>query len=755
MMKPIGKLQTLRNTVAFLTLSLASLGFAQDGYRYSQDNSSTPAPDANAGPVRMARISYIQGSVTWRPNDSVDWSEASSNLPLRQGAQIWVSNGSKAEVQFDDGSRLRLGTGSVAVLQTLYSDDKGEFSEIKLNSGLASLSMTNKDSQYQVDTPLASVKASGPSRIRVGAGSDVEVAVRRGQADVEGNQGHTTLYANEYLDIPDDNSQFDVRRLPNADSWDQFSDSRDNMLDHPSQYVPNNIGIVSGDLEDNGYWRPNPHYGHVWYPRVRYAGWRPYHDGHWVWMDPFGWTWVADESWGWAPYHYGTWIHDDYGWGWCPGPRRQYWSPAVVSFSTYNGAVAWCPLAPREVCYPPALTVGFGRGNWFFSFSIGGAACYYPEGRDYCVARPWHNTYINRTVNVYNVNRVTNIYNNNTYITNSRFVPTYGRSSFAITRTTTAGFNGRGRFQSGTASDVSIFQRGRGFAAPRGQAPIFGPASVRPTLAAITPGRTFSTRRPDQRVMERTVFRSRLPVAIAKTSGPIRTNPSRLGQPTRGFGQNPGGTINRGTATTRSNYGSNRTTTRPNTGGYGRPGTTRGTTTQPSHTFGGPTRSTGSNTTRTGSSPTRGRDSGSFGTSTHTRGTGSFGTSDRARGTSTPPNRSSGSFGSSDRTRGNTTPPNRSSGSFGSADRTRGNTTPPNRERGSFGGSDRTQGDSTPPNRERGSSGSSDRPRGNSNPPARGGGSFGSSDRSRGNSAPPSHSSSRGDSNDRRKGHGN
>ena len=33
-----------------------------------------------------------------------------SICPLRQGAQIWVSDGGRAEIQFDDGSLLRLGT---------------------------------------------------------------------------------------------------------------------------------------------------------------------------------------------------------------------------------------------------------------------------------------------------------------------------------------------------------------------------------------------------------------------------------------------------------------------------------------------------------------------------------------------------------------------------------------------------------------------------------------------------------------------
>src|SRR5438067_1860575 len=68
---------------------------------------------ANTGPVRMARFNYVDGDVNWRRNSQDEWSSATDNLPLRQGAQVSVSRGSRAEIQFDDGSRLRLGGGAL------------------------------------------------------------------------------------------------------------------------------------------------------------------------------------------------------------------------------------------------------------------------------------------------------------------------------------------------------------------------------------------------------------------------------------------------------------------------------------------------------------------------------------------------------------------------------------------------------------------------------------------------------------------
>ncbi len=262
-------------------------------------------------------------------------------------------------------------------------------------------------------------------------------------------------------------------------------------------------------------------YGHVWCPRGVNAGWRPYHDGHWVWVDPYGWTWVGSESWGWAPYHYGTWVHASYGWGWAPGPVQQYWSPAVVSFSTYNGAVAWCPLAPSEVVYPAAISFGFSSGNWAFSFAIGGAACYYPGGGNYCVGRPWSNGYVNRAHYGFNAAVIGSAYGGRGWVGANRFQPMYGRQAFAITRTTTAGFVGGSRFQTGSASDIAIFRRGQSFSAPAGHAPMFGPANVRPTRVALTTSRSFSNSRPSSSITDRAVFRAPVSGGAARFSPKI------------------------------------------------------------------------------------------------------------------------------------------------------------------------------------------------------------------------------------------
>ena len=56
------------------------------------------------------------------------------------------------------------------------------------------------------------------------------------------------------------------------------------------------------DLDDNGNWSYAGNYGSVWYPPERAVGWAPYRFGHWVWVAPWGWTWVDDAPWDSLPF---------------------------------------------------------------------------------------------------------------------------------------------------------------------------------------------------------------------------------------------------------------------------------------------------------------------------------------------------------------------------------------------------------------------------------------------------------------------
>ncbi len=545
-------------------------GFQQgnNNYNYNTNNSNNVNSNSSvSGPVRLARFSIVEGNVSWRAGSGMDWSAATDNMPLRQGAQIWVTDGGRADLQFDDGSELRLGNNALVTLTVLYSDTDGEYTQLTMQSGLATLRVLHDHSAWQVDTPLFSAQTNGPSQVRFGVGNGAEVAVQEGRADVQGEQGSIRMRSGDYMAVDNASTPYNIQPLPGQDSWDRWNSELNQNMDGVSnnqtrEHLPPDIALVAGNLDEYGSWRDVPGNGWVWFPEVQSADWRPYHDGRWVWVNPFGWTWVASEPWGWAPFHYGTWISEDNRWGWCPGPADQYWTPAAVNFSVYDGNVAWAPLAPSEVDYS-GFSLGFGSGDWSAFFSIGGCATYEPIDRHYCRAFPYSPTIIN---NYTNINYYNNRYNGgnlgpvtgysrylssaeSNYATSRRvgFVPinasrAAGGSVIAETRFATGV-----QYNTLSRSRAAIFQNGT-VAIPTGRfTRSFGPPSVRPTAVSTTPTRILTRSVAPIQIAQRPVFRGTMPRQVA-VHFPGRSRPGMYGgnngpyvgrsTPTRGGGFN-------------------------------------------------------------------------------------------------------------------------------------------------------------------------------------------------------------------------
>src|SRR5512144_2787148 len=85
-------------TRRFFYLVMAALLAAAFAWAGPQDDSYT----------RIARLSYLEGGVSFQHSSDVDWSAASINLPLEPGDRIYTGPNGKAEVEFEDGSVFRM-----------------------------------------------------------------------------------------------------------------------------------------------------------------------------------------------------------------------------------------------------------------------------------------------------------------------------------------------------------------------------------------------------------------------------------------------------------------------------------------------------------------------------------------------------------------------------------------------------------------------------------------------------------------------
>ena len=363
-------------TMTFTGTSSASLLLCLVGL------TSIVAPKARADeekdpPTRVARISYVEGSVSLQPGGQGDWGNAARNRPVTIGDKLWVDKDSRAELQAGTAS-IHLGTMTALSFLNL---DQG-ITQMRLAEGSINfrVSELREGDLYEVDAPnLAfTVKQAGAFRIDVNENGDSgRVTVIRGEGEVTASGKTYPVHAGERAEFTGtDSIQYNINSAPGPDGLDRWAADRDLKEDNSAsaKYVSRDT-VGYSDLDDNGTWNDEPDYGPVWHPNAVDPGWAPYSEGSWNWVGPWGWTWVDDEPWGFAPFHYGRWNYFNDGWGWCPGPYGGYpiYSPAFVGFLGggfgfgfdagfgFGGGIGWFPLGFGEPFFP-----WFGCRHEFF-----------------------------------------------------------------------------------------------------------------------------------------------------------------------------------------------------------------------------------------------------------------------------------------------------------------------------------------------------------------------------------------------------
>jgi hypothetical protein len=361
------------------------------------------AQDTDDPPGRVARLGYMEGSVSFQPAGEDDWVGAVPNRPMTTGDKLWSDQDSRAEVQLGSAV-IRL--GPMTGFSFLNLDDNTV--QIQLTSGAINITVRRigDDDDYEIDTPNLAFTMFQPGHYRVEAsedGSNTTISVREGDGEATGNGQSFDLRGGQVGYFSGSDSLYaDVEQIGPPDPFDTWSETRDHRYDYSrsSQYVSREV-VGFDDLDDNGAWSDHPEYGHVWFPNRVEVGWAPYHYGHWAWISPWGWTWVDDSSWGYAPFHYGRWVSVEGRWGWVAGPVavQPVYAPALVVFigggpGGFGGNVGWFPLGPREV-YVPSYHVSEAYVN---RVNVSSTTVTVTQ-----VTNVYHTTIINNTTNITNI----------------------------------------------------------------------------------------------------------------------------------------------------------------------------------------------------------------------------------------------------------------------------------------------------------------------------------------------------------------
>jgi len=321
--------------------------------------------DAGDPPARVARLSFIKGTVSLQASGANDWSQASLNYPLTTGDRIYTDQDSQAELEVGSAAVRASATTDLTVANL-----NDQFMQLGLGQGTVRVRVYDLPSgdSIEVDTPNGALTLLLPGDYRVETFPNDDttlVIVTNGSLEVSGGDVSQRVESGQAVKLTGTEPiQVSFVSPPGPDAFDQWCWQRDNRFtasDSVRYVSPQTPGYY--DLDTYGVWDEHTPFGPVWYPSFVAVGWVPYRVGRWVWVVPWGWTWVESEPWGFAPFHYGRWAFVGGRWGWTPGPLavRPYYAPALVAFVGgpgfsigigVGGVQAWFPLGPGEPFFP-------------------------------------------------------------------------------------------------------------------------------------------------------------------------------------------------------------------------------------------------------------------------------------------------------------------------------------------------------------------------------------------------------------------
>ncbi len=161
--------------------------------------------DEGDPPNRVARLSYMEGAVSFEPSGENDWSQATLNYPLTTGDRLWTDNGARAELE----------TGNVAMRMSQQTDlTTTNLSDQLIQLGLAQGSLRVRvydlrpDHSIEVDTANAAITIYQAGSYRVDTYPDQNmtlVTVDSGQVQVTGNDINQNVGSGQALQLTGSN----------------------------------------------------------------------------------------------------------------------------------------------------------------------------------------------------------------------------------------------------------------------------------------------------------------------------------------------------------------------------------------------------------------------------------------------------------------------------------------------------------------------------------------------------------------------
>lgn len=221
--------------------------------------------------ARAVSLTFVEGTVIARRFGSAKWARADLNMPIEQGVSIATARNSFAEVQFENGSTVRVGELSRVDFVQMGNDVHGGYvNHLNLAVGLATINVIpRRHDDFVLTASGASLLPHGKTEFRADLSrDDLRVEVFDGRVRAADSSESKQLRSNQVLACDyNASANFHVTdkiRMDEWDSWVQMRDRQANlaaysgpgpgMYDWEQDLIPfGGMGMLPGALAENGF----------------------------------------------------------------------------------------------------------------------------------------------------------------------------------------------------------------------------------------------------------------------------------------------------------------------------------------------------------------------------------------------------------------------------------------------------------------------------------------------------------------------
>jgi len=336
--------------------------------------------------ARIVRLSEVEGTVQIDRTAGDGFDKAFMNLPVIEGSKVKTGKDGRAEIEFEDGSALRLAPNSEVAFTALSLGNEGQkMSTVQLVSGTVYANLHPKNAygkekagdEFVLNFGQESIAVPDPAHFRVELGGDSKavVAVFKGKVNATAPSGHVEVAERHSAtidlakaeskngDAKNDDSKKDAFVVAKnyetepSDAWDhQQSDYHDRYASAGGSSIASPYAYGMSDLNYYGNFMTVPGYGNVWQPYFIGANWSPFQDGGWAYYPGAGYVFASGYPWGWMPYRYGNWAFaPGFGWIWQPGYANSWNAVPTVAGAGFTSKVPAVPASGHQT-----VMVGLG-----------------------------------------------------------------------------------------------------------------------------------------------------------------------------------------------------------------------------------------------------------------------------------------------------------------------------------------------------------------------------------------------------------